>query len=127
MSTVEWSFLRKLNIRAELRKLLREWPSRTPKQKWIFLSDIPDVLLKIFGIRILGDCRVYWLSFFPSLLVFNYFGLGFYSIIYYARDGRFVFGTRCLCGVGIVSTVSVSVHFKYIVLFFFFCLQQNHQ
>lgn len=102
---VSWSYLRKLNFREELRTLRREWPSRSPKEKWQFLSDIPDVLLKIFGIRILSDCRVYWLSFLPSLLVLNYFGLSIYSLIYYARDGRFIFGTRCLCGIGIVSTV----------------------
>lgn len=105
MST-ELSYLRKLNFRAELQTILREWSNRTPKQKWKFLSDIPDVLLKIFGIRILGDCHVYWLSFFPSLLVLNYIGLSIYTIIYYAKDGRFIFGTSCLCGAGIVSTAS---------------------
>lgn len=105
--SLEWSYLRKLNFLREYRTLCREWPNRSPKQKWKFMSDIPDVLLKIFGIRILGDCRVYWLSFFPSLLVLNYLGLAIYSIIYYAQDGRFIFGTRCLCGAGIVATVSV--------------------
>lgn len=106
MVTIEWSFLKKLNFRKELQKLYRNWPNRTPKQKWKLLSDIPDLLLQIFGIRILGDCRVYWLSFFPSLLVLNYFCLAIYSLIYYANDGRFIFGTRCLCGVGIVAMVS---------------------
>lgn len=108
---VEWSYLRNLNLLYEFRVLRREWPNRTPKQKLKFLSDIPDVLLKIFGIRIFGDCRVYWLSFFPSFIVLNYFGLSIYTIIYYAQDGRFIFGTRCLCGIGIVSTVSC-VHSK---------------
>lgn len=131
--SIEWSHLRKLNLLNEFRAVRREWPNRTPKQKWKFLSDIPDVLLKIFGIRILGDCRVYWLSFFPSLLVINYFGLGIYSIIYYAQDGRFMFGTRCLCGLGIVSTVSVSpLQMKFCVryqmfagFFIFFLLLQT--
>lgn len=125
--SIEWSYLRKLNFRTELRTLMREWPNRTPKQKWKFLSDIPDVLLQVFGIRILGDCCVYWLSFFPSILVFNYFGLAIYSIIYYALDGRFIFGTRCLCGVGIVSTASVlfvvSKFCPQIYFLSFFCSQ----
>lgn len=103
--SMEWSHLRKLNLVNKYRLLRQGWPNRSPKQKWQFLCDIPDVLLKIFGIRILGDCRVYWLSLFPSFLVFNYFGLGIYSLIYYGTRGRFLFGTRCLCGVGIVSTV----------------------
>lgn len=104
MST-EWSHLRKLNFINEFRLLRQGWPNRSPKEKWQFLCDIPDVLLKIFGIRILGDCRVYWLSFFSSFLVLNYFGLSIYTLIYYGNTGRFMFGTRCLCGVGIVSTV----------------------
>lgn len=104
--SIEWSNLRRLNLLKEIRILRQGWSNRTPKQKWQFMCDVPDVLLKIFGIRILGDCRVYWLSFFPSLLVLNYFGLSIYTIIYYGRSGRFILGTRCLCGIGIVSTVN---------------------
>lgn len=105
--SIEWSHLRRLNFFKEFQKLRQEWPNRSPKQKWKVLSDIPDVLLKIFGIRILGDCRVYWLSFFPSCLVVNYVGLAIYTLIYYGIDGRFIFGTPCLCGAGIVATVSI--------------------
>lgn len=94
------------NIREKYLTFVREWPDRTPKQKWQVMSDIPGLLLQIFGIRILSDCRVFWLSYFGSFLAINYFGLATYSLIYYGRDGRFMYGTRCLCGVGIVASVS---------------------
>lgn len=75
------------------------------------MCDIPRILLSIFGIRILDDCRVYWLSFFGSFLAINYFVLMSYTIIYFANEGRFIHGTRCLCGVGIVST-SLTLYVK---------------
>lgn len=97
-----------LNIRQRFRTFREEWPNRTPKQKWQFLCDIPGVLLRIFGIRILQDCRVYWLSYFGSFLALNYFGLATYTLVYYAKQGRFIHGTICLCGAGIVCTVCLS-------------------
>lgn len=93
-------------VRERYETFVREWPDRTPKEKWQIMADIPGLLLQIFGIRILSDCRIYWLSFLGSFLALNYFGLSLYTIIYYTKAGRFVYGTRCLCGVGIVSTVS---------------------
>lgn len=92
-------------LREIIRGLREDWPQKTPKQKWQVLCDIPDRLLAIFGIRVLQDCRVYWLSFFGSFLALNYFSLAIYTIVYFALDGRFWQGTRCLCGVGIVAAV----------------------
>lgn len=92
-------------VREEIEAIRADWPNKSPKQKWQILCDIPDTLLRIFGIRILGDCRVYWLTFFGSFLAINYFSLAIYTLIYFARDGRFWQGTRCLCGVGIVAAV----------------------
>lgn len=97
--------LNKLNLREKFRNLQKDWPHKTPKAKWMALCDIPRILLAIFGIRILEDCRVYWLSYFGSFLALNYFGLASYTIIFFALDGRFWHGTRCLCGVGIVASV----------------------
>lgn len=94
-----------LNFLEKIKTVRREWPNKTPKQKWVVLCDIPRILLSIFGIRILEDCRVYWLSFFGSFLALNYFGLATYTLIYFGLDGRFIYGTRCLCGVGIVASV----------------------
>lgn len=98
--------LQKVNLRERFETFRREWPDRTPKQKWQVLSDIPGTLLRIFGIRVLSDCRIYWLSCFGFFLVFNYSVLAIYTLIWYARAGRFIHGTRCLCGIGIVATVS---------------------
>lgn len=94
-----------LNIRKKIQTLRREWPNKTPKQKWQVLCDIPRILLSIFGIRILDDCRVYWLSYFGSFLALNYFSLASYTLVYFAKQGRFIHGTQCLCGIGIVNAV----------------------
>lgn len=110
-----------LNICEKYRNLRKEWPHKTPKGKWMVLCDIPKTLLAIFGIRILEDCRVYWLSFFGSFLALNYFSLASYTLIYFARDGRFMHGTRCLCGVGIVATVCFFLY----TLFFPYKNSQN--
>lgn len=96
---------RNLNFLEKFQNVRKEWPHKSPKAKWMVLCDIPRVLLAIFGIRILEDCRVYWLSFFGSFLALNYFVLMVYTLIYFGIDGRFIYGTRCLCGFGIVSTV----------------------
>lgn len=95
----------KVNLRERFETFRREWPDRTPKQKWQIMSDIPGKLLRILGIHVL-DCRIDWLSFFGFYLAFNYFGLAIYTVIWYARAGRFLYGTRCLCGIGIVASVS---------------------
>lgn len=110
--------LQTFNVRERYKTFVREWPNRTPQQKWQIMADIPGILLQIFGIRILSDCRIYWLSFLGSFLALNYFGLSMYTIIYYAKSGRFMYGTRCLCGVGIVATVSF-VSLELFSIFFF--------
>lgn len=102
-----------MNIREKFQNLQKEWPHKSPKEKWIVLCDIPRVLLAIFGIRILEDCRVYWLSFFGSFLALNYFVLVVYTLIYFGKDGRFIYGTRCLAGCGIVSTVIITIFIWY--------------
>lgn len=104
---------RNLNFCEKFQILRKDWPHKTPKEKWTALCDIPKILLAIFGIRILEDCRVYWLSFFGSFLALNYFGLAFYTLIYYAKNGRFIYGTRCLCGVGIVASVCLILNISH--------------
>lgn len=98
-------WFKNLNLLERFRSLRKEWPHKTPKEKWQVLCDIPGILLKIFGIRILGDCRVYWLSYFGLFLALNYLCLATYTIIYFGIQGRLIHGTRCLCGVGIVCSV----------------------
>lgn len=110
---------RQLNIRETVRNLRKDWPTKTPKEKWKVLCDIPRMLLGIFGIRILeDDCQVYWLSYFGSFLAIIYFSLAGYTLVYFARDGRFWIGTRCVCGVGIVASVSLFLQCSYFLPFF---------
>ncbi|XP_031632756.1 uncharacterized protein LOC116346703 [Contarinia nasturtii] len=103
---------KQLNFQETIRNLKKDWPTKTPKEKWKVLCDIPRILLGFFGIRILEeDCQVYWLSYFGSFLALNYFSLAGYTLIYFARAGKFWIGTRCVCGIGIVAS-SVTLYIK---------------
>ena len=94
------------DFRAKIRNISEQWQSKTSKEKFLMLYGIPKWMFEIVGLRMYGDCQVGWYSHFGNVLVTYYVSMVSYTIYYWSRKGQFVYGLRCLCGMGIMISVS---------------------
>lgn len=97
-----WKMIEKLRIK--LRNFLEKiWYIKTPKQKFLMFYIIPQTMFEWFGVR--SDLNVNWYSYMGNTVLFYYLSMTAYTLYYWSRKGQFVYGTRCLCGMGIMISV----------------------
>lgn len=94
------------DLRARIRTFVEQWHLKTPKEKFLLLYSIPKTMFEIVGVRVFGDCDLNIFSHFGNVLVGYYVSMVSYTIYYWSCRGQFVFGLRCLCGMGIMISVS---------------------
>lgn len=98
------------DLRAKIRTLSESWRLKTSKEKFLLLYGIPKKMFEIVGVRVYGDCHLNWYSQFGNVLVGYYVSMVTYTIYYWTCKGRFVYGLRCLGGIGFMISVS---YFKF--------------
>lgn len=94
------------DIRGKIRTISEQWRMKTPKEKFLMLYGIPRKMFEIVGVRVYGDCQLNLFSHFGNLLVVYYLSMVSYTIYYWTCKGQFVYGLRCLCGMGIMISVN---------------------
>lgn len=81
------------------------WSKKAPKDKWLFLYNIPRTMFELVGVRVFSDLKVNWYSQLGNLLVLYYGSMTSYTLYYYHCKNQLMYGTRCLCGIGILISV----------------------
>lgn len=89
-----------------LLKYLKEWPMKTPKQKWQFIHKCGDLVANSIGVTVFTSMDIYWYSFLPEVTVFLYFITASYTVWFYFKQDEYLRGLQVTCGVGIVIAVS---------------------
>lgn len=115
MKVLNDSDSRFFNLRAKIRILLEQWRLKSSKEKFLILYGIPKWMFEIVGVRVYGDCRLNLFSQFGNVLVAYYVSMVSHTIYYWSCKGQFVYGLRCLCGMGIM--ISVSIVWKFANIF----------
>lgn len=100
-----------LNKLKVLDNLKEEWRMKTPKQKWIFIYNIPAKLGELIGVRVLTDLKVFWYSYICLAAGFVQFSTVAYTVWIYYQRGRFLEGLQCTSTLGIVISVNESLEF----------------
>lgn len=95
------------NLRAKIRTISEKWHLKTSKEKFLMLYGIPKWMFEVVGVRVYGDCHLNLYSQFGNVLVVYYLSMVSYTIYYWTCKGQFVYGLRCLCGMGIMISVSI--------------------
>lgn len=93
------------NLRAKLRDITERWHLKTSKEKFLSLYSIPKWMFEVVGLRVYGDCKLTIYSYFGYVVVVYYLSMVTYTIYYWSCKGQFIYGLRCLCGVGIMISV----------------------
>lgn len=94
------------DLRVKIRNLSERWHSKEPKEKFRYLYGIPKWMFEVVGVRVYGDCHVNLFSHFGNILVVYYVSMVSYTIYYWYCKGQVLYGLRCLCGMGIMVSVS---------------------
>lgn len=84
----------------------------TPKAKASLVIKAYRTLCDLIGIRFLSDMKIYWLTYFPAIMVCIYVVLTIYTVIYNTYHNNFLHGIKATCVVGIGVPVSVLSLFK---------------
>lgn len=108
MKVFNGKIISKFNLLARVRQFIDGWKFKTPKEKFFILYSIPKTLIETVGIRLLGDCRVYWYSYIAYGIIVYYLLLVSHTLYYFGSKGQFMTGTRCICGMGILVSVILS-------------------
>lgn len=85
--------------------LERIWYRKTPKQKFLMFYIIPQTMFEYVGVRVFSDLDVNWYSYMGNIILFYYLSMSAHTLYYWSKKGQFVYGTRCLCGMGIMISV----------------------
>lgn len=95
-----------LNIKEQFEILSEWWKAKTSRQKWRSLYSIPETMMRLVGVRVFSDCQLNWYSHLGNVLVLYYTSMVLHTLYYYNKKDQFFFGTRCLCGTGILISVN---------------------
>lgn len=93
------------DFRAKIRIFIENWHWKSPKQKFQILYNIPKIMFEWIGVRVLSDSHINYYSHFGNLLVFYYVSMTIHTLYYWNQKDQLLFGTRCLCGMGIMMAV----------------------
>lgn len=85
---------------------VKEIDEMTPKAKALLVIKACRLMCDSIGVRFLSDCRVFWLSYIPGLMVLLYLILAIYTVIYYTYHNDFSRGIQATCVVGVAVPVS---------------------
>lgn len=96
-------------LKEQIRLFRLNWSSKTPKEKWLFLYNLPKVMFEIVGVKVFTTNEVNWYSQLGNCLIIYYISMCSYTLYYYHCKHELVYGIRCLCGMGILISVS---HFQ---------------
>lgn len=103
----------KFDFRRRFRILLERWDSLPSRKKFLTLYNIPKTMFEMVGVRVYGDCNLNWYSNLGNFMIVYYVSMVAHTIYYFGRKGQLLFGTRCLCGMGIMISV-IFLHFHVI-------------
>lgn len=98
-------------LRERIRNLSKKWRLKTSKEKFSILYSIPKWMFEVVGVRVYGDCQLNLFSHFGNTMVAYYVSMVSYTIYYWSCKGQFLYGTRCLCGMGIMIS-SLPLYYK---------------
>lgn len=76
------------------------------KKKWLLFCNFGKRASYLIGLRVQGDAKITWMSYFVLVLGGVYLILAPYTIIIYATKGRFSEGLSCLSIGGLYISVS---------------------
>lgn len=95
-----------MNYICEKYKSFKErWLSKTPKEKWSFCHKIGDFALRLIGVRVFSDNKIYFWSYSNLILLASYVSLAMYSIFICIMEDKFEECFKCLCISGQMSSV----------------------
>lgn len=100
---VKW--LENLRLLKWRRNLIEQWRQKSPKQKWLFIYNINDIMLRMLGIRILNDMKIYWFTCFCIVISLIHFPTSYYTIWIYYERGDILTGMQCTCSCGALIPV----------------------
>lgn len=80
-----------------------------PLKKQFVIQNVMESIMHLFGSRVLSDSRLCLLSYLGLLMIIYYFFFAFYTIYYYIGRNELMIGLKCLCGIGMVSSVIISI------------------
>lgn len=88
-----------------LKNLKEEWRMKTPKDKWIFIYNIPAKLGEMTGTRVLTDLKVDWFSYMGLSTALVHFPTMIYTMWIHSKNGETLKGMQCISTVGILVSV----------------------
>lgn len=95
-----------MNIIAEKYQSIREkWFKKTPNEKWKFVFNIVNYSLRLIGVNICTDTKIYWLSYTSYSVVVNYMILAAYTVYIYAVEDNILECITCFCVAGVMLAV----------------------
>lgn len=110
-----------VNKYREISAGIRTWDSLTPKKKWSIIHDIAQYAGYLIGFRFLGDCEIFWFSYFGGFVVGLYSILATYTFIVYSLEAQFTQGLACFAISGLYYAVSLNIS---IFIFIFFSINE---
>lgn len=95
----------KFNLFRRFYIILENWRMKSSKQKFQLLYNIPKTMFECVGVRVFSDMHLNWYSNLGHVMVFYYVSMTIHTLYYWGNKNQFIFGTRCLCGMGIMISV----------------------
>lgn len=95
----------KFNFRKRFHIILETWRLKPSKEKFQMLYNVPKTMFEWVGVRVFSDMHLNWYSNLGNVMVFYYVSMVTHTLYYWGKKNQFVFGTRCLCGMGIMISV----------------------
>lgn len=104
-------FGNKFDLRAKVHNLRENWHWKAPKEKFQMLYNIPKTMFEWVGVRVFGDSQLDYYSHLGNVMVVYYVSMTLHTLYYWGKKDQFIYGTRCLCGMGIMISVNYLVFF----------------
>lgn len=95
----------KYQLLAKIRNFLENWQQKPSKEKFQILYNIPKTMFELVGVRVFSDLKLNYYSHLGNVMIFYYVSMVTHTIYYWSKRDKFIFGTRCLCGMGIMISV----------------------
>lgn len=92
-------------IQEKYKSIKKKWLNKTPKEKWSFCHKIGDFSLRVVGVHVFSDNKIYFWSYSSTVIVITYVILSTYTIIVSYMENDFKECFKCLCVSGVMASV----------------------